>query len=80
MMTGKALKIGILVPMMKHLSEITPDFKGKIESEINEYIISKFNKYGELVYPGLVRSIAEAKKAEKEFLSKDVDIIERIRQ
>ena len=75
MTPNTTLKIGILVPMMKHLSELTPDFKGKIESEVNDYIIKKFNKYGEIVYPGLVRSIEDGKKAEQEFLSKDVDII-----
>lgn len=71
----KDLKIGIVVPVMKHITEITSDYKENVEILVRKYIVNKFKKYGEIIYPGMMRNEEEIEKISQEFQKNDIDII-----
>lgn len=68
-------KIGLLVTTLRQQAELTLDFKKIAEDKVKNLVIKKIPKYGEIIYPGLILGVNDAKKAEQEFLKNNVDII-----
>jgi len=70
-----SLKIGLLATSLAAYFEVWPDLRETLEGLAKSKIIKNINKYGEVIYSGLVDNIDSAKRLEKEFIKKDVDVI-----
>ncbi|MHB1347105.1 MAG: L-arabinose isomerase family protein [Candidatus Humimicrobiaceae bacterium] len=71
----KGLKIGLVPTCLSVYYDVWPDLKGKLESIVENEIIKRVKKYGEIIYPCFVDSLDSAKEAEEEFIKKGVDVV-----
>lgn len=74
-MENNNLKVGLLVTSYSKYFEVWPDLRETLEGLVQSKIIKNIKKYGEILYLGLVDDIDSAKRAESEFIKKDVDVI-----
>ena len=74
-MKNDSLKIGLLTTSLAAYFEVWPDLRETLEGLAKSKIINNMNRYGEVIYSGLVDNIDSAKRLGREFIEKDVDVI-----
>ena len=48
---------------------------GRVQDRVTGPVIKRLEKYGDIIYPGIISSIEKGKKARSELLKNDVNII-----
>ena len=71
----KNLKIGLVATCLSVYYDVWPDLKQKLENILENEVIKRIKKYGEVIYPGFVDNLAAAKRTEEEFMKQNVDVI-----
>lgn len=69
------IKIGLLSTSTNAYFDMFPGLKQRLRNIVKNVIIKNINIFGEIIYPGLVYDMDSAKKAEKDFLLHDVDVV-----
>lgn len=71
----KKSKIGLYVTFFKQVIELNPGLGLEVDRRLEEIVIEKLSKFGEIIYPGLVLSAEQGKRAKERFIREDIDIV-----
>ncbi|MCL4377562.1 MAG: hypothetical protein M1409_04135 [Actinobacteria bacterium] len=71
----EGLKIGLLATCLEEIANIDPEFNKNASFKVDNYILGRLKKYGEVIYPGFVLNKKDGKAAADEFIKNNVDMV-----